>query len=165
MQINFNNLELRDTGTKGKGVFSKVTFPAHTTIFEITGNLIYKKDIPRPFPLESNNYFQIGKDYYLGLSGSFDDYLNHSCNPNCYIYIGGTRAFLITLYQINPGTEITFDYSTTCNETLEEWKLDCNCGSFNCRKVISGFQYLDDNLKQKYIKMGIVPGYLLGNKI
>lgn len=161
MQINFNNLELKDGGVEGRGVFSKVTFPANTTIFEITGQVIKKKDIPYPFPPESNNYIQIGKDTYLGLSGSFDDYLNHSCNPNCKIHIVGTRAFLITMYQVNPGTELTFDYSTTCNEILNEWQMNCNCKSYNCRKTISGFQYLNEDKQKEYIKMGIIPEYLI----
>lgn len=164
MQINIDNLELRQTSSKGKGVFSKVIFPSQTTIFEITGQLITKSSIPKPYTPETNNYIQIGEDFYLGLSGTFDDYLNHSCNPNCYIYTVGSRAFLTTLYQINVGDEITFDYSTTCNETLEEWQMTCNCGLFICRKIISGFQYLDDKKKEVYINLGIVPDYIIKRK-
>lgn len=160
MQINHVNLEIKDTGIKGKGVFSKVRFDANTTIFEITGQLIMKADIPKPYAPETNNYIQIGKDFYLGLSGSFDDYLNHSCSPNCHIYIVGTRAFLVATCQINPGDEIVFDYSTTSNETLEDWSMPCCCGSFGCRKVISGFQYLDQSKQEQYRKKGILPPYL-----
>lgn len=165
MQINIPNLELKTTVDKGKGIFSKITFPIGAVIFEVTGNIVQKSSIPLPYAPETDNYFQIGKDFYIGLSGSFDDFINHSCNPNCWIDIVGTRAFIIALHQIEAGRELTFDYSTTSNETLEEWQMQCKCGTYGCRKIISGFQYLDDSLKNKYISAGIIPDYLIkGNK-
>ncbi len=165
MEINIPNLELKDTPSKGKGIFSRITFPTGTTIFEVTGRIVQKDSIPKPYAPEVDNYFQIGATTYIGLSGSYDDFINHSCNPNCWVYIVGTRAFIVALRQINPGDELTFDYSTTSSETTEEWAMPCCCGSFGCRKLISGFDYLDDKRKEEYIRMGIVPTYLIkGNK-
>jgi hypothetical protein len=42
--------------------------------------------------------------------------------------------------------------------------MDCKCGSFNCRKVISGYHYLSDDIKNTYKKLGIVPIFI-GNEI
>lgn len=155
-----DNLEIKDTKLKGKGVFSNITYNSGDIVLEITGPIIYKKDIPKPFPPESNNYFQIGKDYYIGLSGSFDDFINHSCNPNCMVYIVGQRAFIKALVKINIGAEITIDYSSTCNEYLEDWSMNCLCGHVNCRKIISGFQYIDSETQKKMIEKGIVAKFL-----
>ena len=144
----------------GTAVFSRVTYPAGTVIFEVTGDIVYKSDLQSVPVAKADNYIQIGKDFYLGLSGQVDDYVNHSCNPNCYVRIVGARAFFTTLYQINAGDEITYDYSTTCNETREEWSWPCRCGLFTCRKIISGFQYLDEKRKEEYRKQNIIPDYL-----
>lgn len=164
MQINFDNFELKKSPYKGQGVFSKVTFPPKTIIFEFSGRVVKKADIPVPPPTDIASYKQVTSDSYLSTSGSFCDYFNHSCKPNCYLFIVGTRAFLTTMHQINPGDEITWDYSTTCNETREEWSLICNCGAFGCRQIISGFQYLDDKKKEEYINLGIVPNYIIKGK-
>ena len=161
MQIYVNSFELKPSPIKGIGVFSKVTLPGEAVIFEFTGRLIRKSEVSKPPPVDFSSYKQITADSYLSTSGAYCDYFNHSCNANCYLDIVGTRAFLITLHQINPGDEITWDYSTTCNETKEEWSLSCNCGAFACRKIISGFQYLDDKKKKEYIGLNIVPDYIV----
>lgn len=158
MDVFSQNLERRETSTKkGRGVYSKVLLPAGQVILEFKGDIIQKKDI--------QNYgevLQISEKNYLGLSGSLDDYINHSCDPNCGLRIVGSRALLVSLYDIKPDTEITFDYSTSSNDTKEEWTLDCACGSVKCRKKISGYQYLDKDLKSFYESKKIVPNYLIG---
>lgn len=59
------------------------------------------------------------------------------------------------------GEEITWDYSTTMDE--DKWEMDCVCQSKNCRKRIKDFKYLPKEIQQKYIKLGIVPDYILEN--
>lgn len=150
-------LEVRDAGSKGKGVYSKTTIAAGTSLFELAGSLMNREDLAKYN--EPHNCFQIGKDLFLSKSGDYDDYINHSCNPNCGLRILGQRGLLETLYQINPGDEITWDYSTTSTDTKETWVMPCVCGSYGCRKEISGFQYLPQDRKDYYIKLGVVPDY------
>jgi len=45
----------------------------------------------------------------------------------------------------------------------DDWELDCICESKNCRKKISDFKHLPKAIQQKYIKLGIVPKYILEN--
>lgn len=153
----YKNLETKVTDKKGKGVFAKVHFLAGQIILEFKGDIIKKADI--------TNYgevLQITDDTYLGLSGSVDDYINHSCDPNCGLRIVGNRALLVSLYDIQAGSEITFDYSTSSNDKKDDWELECACGSIKCRTKISGYQYLDAALKKEYESKGIVPNYLVG---
>ena len=49
---------------------------------------------------------------------------------------------------IKKGVEITFDYAMN---NIDNWKMECNCGSKNCRKVISTFDVLDEKTKKKYL--------------
>jgi SET domain-containing protein len=142
----------------GVGVFTLADIPAKTPILEVRGPIFAEKDLPDP---NHPALLQIGPDTFLAKSGGMDDLINHSCSPNCYMYIAGNRAVLFSLYVIKAGSELTFDYSSTSTDTLDKWKMDCLCGEINCRKVISGYQYLD-NATQQYMKAKeILPLYIL----
>jgi len=153
-------LEIKPTKC-GLGVFCNIDIPANYPIMECTGDVLSGDKVQHDHPA----LLQIGNDLYLGPSGDASDYFNHHCEPNCYIHIVGKRAIIYSLYYIKAGNELCFDYSTTATDSLEEWKMDCLCGSFNCRKVISGYQYLDENLKREYLKRGMIPLYLQNSNL
>jgi SET domain-containing protein len=153
---NKKNLKLKTT-PRGKGVFTIGTISKNILIYEFDGKIFDSDTIDRTNPY----IIQIGKNLYLGPSGDFDDYINHSCNPNCRVYIVGRRAFLYSLKDIPADTEITFDYSTTTNDDESLWSMNCNCKSYNCRKIIKGYQYLPEDIKQKYLKLNMIPKYLI----
>jgi len=157
-----NNLEIRDIPPKGKGVFAKVDLLANEVIFEVIGDVVTADQMGNISNPKYNDYLQISKDAYIGLSGDIDDFVNHSCNPNCALRIVGNRALLHTLYVVKAGREITFDYSVTSSETTDQWAMKCNCGAFACRDIISGYQYLNDTEKKCYESLGIVPTYVKG---
>jgi hypothetical protein len=139
----------------GKGLFSSVRIPTDSSILEITGPIVIdpKGNI--------DNYLQVGPNSFIGPSGEDDDFLNHSCDPNCKLHVVGNRAILFSLYVIPAGTELTIDYSTTSTDTKEEWQMNCNCGSNKCRKIISGHQFLDDETRARYIGKNMLPLYIL----
>jgi len=138
------------------GVFTKTVIPAGVPILEFRGDLFTRDTMKH----DLNRVIQIGTDAFLGPSGDLDDYINHSCNPNCGVKIVGRRTILFSLYVIPADTELTFDYSTTSTDTPEQWSMDCKCSDFNCRKTITGFHHLDDKTKQDYIKKGMIPMFL-----
>lgn len=152
-------LELKPTNN-GMGVFAKAPIPAGTVIFEFTGTVLTRSQFPTNLKPEDDHYLQVGKDSYLGPSGDLDDFINHSCSPNCGVRVVGNRALLFTLYDIRLGSELTFDYSTTSTETQENWSLTCNCGSYSCRKIVSGFQYLTPEQQAQYKFLDAVPEYV-----
>ena len=144
----------------GKAVFANKDFNKGDSIIEFRGKIYRRKDRSKGLHSKINHYLQIGKDLYLGPSKRIDDYINHSCNPNCGIKISD-RIGLFAIKQIRKGAEITFDYSTTMDE--DYWEMDCSCGSRNCRKRIRDFKYLPKKLQRKYIEMRIVPEYIIEN--
>jgi len=148
-------LETKQSKT-GFGVFTKTQIPAKAPILEFTGDIIPKEKLS----FNMSQVLQINSDKFLGPSGAVDDYVNHSCEPNCTVYIVGNRAFLYSLYVISAGTELSFDYSTSSTDKIEDWSMQCNCGSYKCRKIISGYQYLDEKLKQEYISKGMIPIFI-----
>ena len=150
------DLKKTELPIKGTSITTSCQFIKDAPVFEFKGDIINKPDWSK---YNQNDLLQIGKDKYMGLSGDYDDNINHSCNPNCYIHIVGNRAFLYSLYNIRPGTEITYDYSITSTATREDWSFNCHCGFSDCRKIISGYSYLDDATKTHYELIGIVPYY------
>ena len=149
-------LEVRDCKT-GKGVFSTIKIPANSMIIEVTGPVLLDREVP---DMNEPALLQVGPNTYIGASGDTDDFLNHSCDPNCRMHIVGNRAFLYSLYVIPVNGELTFDYSTTSTESHDSWKMDCQCKSYKCRKVISGHQYLDESLHNDYKEKSMFPLYI-----
>ncbi len=150
-----SSLEAKD----GK-LFSKVLISSGTTVFEVSGDVVPRGELSKYPQDDINQFFQINKDLFISKSGDLDDSIGHSCNPNCALKVVGHRALVVTLYQINANVELTLDYSLTSTDSHESWKMTCNCGDYNCRKIISGFNYLSEDQKQTYIKLGIVPEYV-----
>jgi len=154
-------LKIIDTKNKGKGVISTIRIPKQSAIIEFSGDILTEETMPDP---NHPALLQISLNSFIGPSGDKDDYINHSCDPNCYLHVVGSRAILYSLYEIAPNMELTFDYSTTSTDDIEKWSMNCQCGSSKCRSVISGLHYLQDDLKQEYIKKGMIPMFL-SNKI
>jgi len=152
----YPNLEIRPC-KNGKGLFTKAEIPAGVSIFEIIGKVYIEEKLPNPSDPVN---IQVGPNTFFAPTGSFSDYLNHSCDPNCYLRVVGNRAILFSLYVIPANTELTYDYSTTSTDTLDKWKMDCGCGTAKCRKVISGFQYLNPELQEEYKNKDLVPLYI-----
>lgn len=141
----------------GTGVFTTVAIPSNVPICEFRGTLYSD---PLPPNVSDSEVLQVGPNTFMGPSGGLDDYINHSCNPNCSAHVVGNRAVLYSLYVIPAGAELTFDYSTTSTDTPEQWQMKCNCGSNNCRRVISGYSSLDWSTQQKYESQGVLPLYI-----
>lgn len=139
----------------GQGVFTTIKIPANVPVCEITGTLYDENSVP-----DHPAVVQMGRKQFLGPSGGVDDYINHSCDPNCALHIVGNRAILFSLHMIPENSEITFDYSTSSTDTLEDWKMECLCGSYKCRKIISGIQYLDKQTLNEYYKKNMIPMFL-----
>jgi len=143
----------------GKSVVANRDFKKNEHIIELRGKLFTYKQLPTPYEEVVDHYTQIGSDLYLGPSGDLDDFVNHSCNPNSGVKITNNKVELIAIKNIQKGQEITFDYSTTMDE--DDWEMDCNCASNNCRKRIRDFRYLSKEIQKKYIKLGVVPEFIL----
>lgn len=71
-----------------------------------------------------------------GPKGNFARFMNHSCEPNVqtqkWIVNGDVRVGLFALTDIEPETELTFNYNLDC---LSNEKAACKCGTKSC----SGF--------------------------
>jgi len=142
----------KTTINKRKGVITKVKIPKRVPICEIRGTIYTEDQVDDLHIDKAVKCLQIGHNLYIGPSGSLTDSIRHCCSPNCVLHISGARAILYSLYVIQPGTELTYDYSSSSTDTYETWNMKCTCGSYTCRKIISGFYTLPSNLQEEYKK-------------
>lgn len=143
---------------KGISVVANKKFLKGDKIIVFRGKILkYDEIMSRSY--KDDHCLQIGENIYLGPSGKLDDFINHSCNPNSGIKNINGKLILVAIKDIKNGEEITWDYSTYANEG--RWQMDCHCGSKNCRRKIKDFKHLPEKIKKKYIKLRIVPKYIL----
>ncbi|MDP3640140.1 MAG: SET domain-containing protein [Nanoarchaeota archaeon] len=143
----------------GKAVFANRNFKKGNKLLEFKGGLLTKEQLTTPDIV--NHSLQVNTNTYLGPSSDLDDFLNHSCDPNSGVKMKKNQAILVAMRTIKKSEEITLDYSTTMDE--DEWELDCRCKTKNCRKKIRDFKYLPKEIQRNYIRLGIVPQYILEN--
>lgn len=73
------------------------------------------------------------------------DHVNHCCEPNA----GMSGAFgLVAMRDIAPGEEVCYDYAMSDGSHYDEF--DCSCGSDLCRKRITGDDWRDPVLWERY---------------
>jgi uncharacterized protein len=124
----------------GKGVF------AHTPICAGEVVLIFSGPLLRHPEVDFTDYhLQVGEDAYIGPSGEADDYVNHSCQPNCGFQNG---LNLVAIRDIAVGEELTWDYSTAIDED-EFAGFPCSCGAAACRMTVRSFRHLPADVRQR----------------
>ncbi len=98
-----------------------------------------------------NSYLPISDNYVIGAKTIEEEeeiklYNNHSCSPNC-----GMRGDIVfvAINNIKKGEELVVDYAFIDNE---DYRFRCNCGSADCRKIITGFDWQIESVQKKYNK-------------
>lgn len=146
-------LELRPS-TFGQGVFALAGIPARDPVLCFGGPLFRRFE-----EMEDQHHFiQLGPGLFLGPSGEVDDYINHSCQPNCGLRLEGGELTLVAIETIAPGEELTFDYAT-CVGPEDPSLMPCGCGAPACRGVISARSLSEQDLL-RYGALGVLPEFV-----
>jgi len=145
------NIEIKKTKTKGKGVFVTRNFKKGEIVFiNLRGKLVKRKDLKKKLiKNEGDHLNEIDKNTWE-IMNSPGRFVNHSCDPNTITKESAKkRVPYIALKPIKKGEEITGDYRINAH-TGNTWK--CYCGSKNCLgKVTSDFFTLNEKLQKKYL--------------
>ena len=90
---------------------------------------------------------QIEEDLYLASLGPDEppDFINHSCEPNAGL---DGQITIVALRRILPGEEVTIDYAMCDGSPYDEF--DCACGSPLCRGRVTGDDWRDPSLWERY---------------
>jgi SET domain len=160
------HLYLAETADRGLGVFAARAFsPGDTVMMDFDGD--YYEQVLSYEELRQSNItlkypLQVGPDLFRLPSGTIDDFINHSCQPNTGIRLYARGAVILAIRPIETHDEITFDYSTYLNNPYEQ--ITCRCGSENCRGVIGNFTTLPNDSQQRYLELRIVGDFVLGGQ-
>lgn len=147
------SLALKNVPAKGTGVFATRRFRAGEEVLQFVGEV---RDVDAFGDL--THALQIGPRQFISSSGGLDDYVNHSCDPNCGIRDTDGRVVLFALVDIEKSSEITFDYATT--QTGGFFVFDCQCGVAGCRGRVSDFNDVPRERQEFYLQRNALLGYL-----
>lgn len=140
----YRRISARRSNIHGKGVFAATFIPKGTRIIEYKGRRMTEQaadekygddDSPHTFLFLLDNEVVIDANF----GGNTARWINHSCAPNCEANEEGGRMFIDALRDIQPGTELTYDYNLVLDErhTPAQKKLHaCGCGARKCRGTI-----------------------------
>jgi hypothetical protein len=126
------DIEVRDAGRKGLGVFALRKFTDGEFIFRRRHGTVVANDAIASLSTEDQRHLcevDFDRSAILLPPGC---YLNHSCSPNAMR--NGVKVF--AWLDISEGEEITVDYRLNAFDDDATWH--CECGSYECTGEIVG---------------------------
>ncbi len=139
------DIEVRDSGIEGKGVFATRDFAVGEKIYEYQPGRRIKRSEVSFLTQEEQEHLDVFDPDYYELMTPPASYVNHSCDPNM---IEKERVGY-ALKPIKKGEELTADYRV---RSYDDWQMQCHCGSANCTgTVIGNFFSMPIELQKKYL--------------
>jgi SET domain-containing protein len=140
---------IKESSIQGRGLFAAKAIRKGEVVAVKGGHIFNRETLDRVKKTLGPAEIQIGEDLFIGplsegeREGSMI-FSNHSCDPN--IGVLGQIAF-VALRNIRSGEELTHDWAMTDDD---RYKMKCNCGSKDCRKIITGKDWKRKELQEKY---------------
>jgi uncharacterized protein len=135
-------LKFGPSGIQGRGAFARRFIPAGTRVIEYVGERIDKKESLRRCELNNEYIFTLDEDH--DLDGNIKEnparLINHSCAPNCEARIEEGRIWIVSIRDIPPGQEITFNYGF---DLVDYKEYPCRCGSAACVGFMVAEEYFE----------------------
>ena len=121
-------IEKRRSRIQGWGVFATQLITKNTRIIEYTGEKINNRvSLQREIEYLKKGHiwcFKLNRQYVRdgAVGGNISRFINHACKPNCYTQIIGDTIWIRAARNIRKGEELTYDYSTDGEGTIQ-----CRC--------------------------------------
>jgi uncharacterized protein len=133
----------------GCGLFADAAIAQGEIVCVKGGHLLQKAEFEKYRGVANEAELQIADDLFLAPmnEAEFESvmmFLNHSCEPN--VGIQGQIVF-VALRDIASGEELTLDYATIDHDSEP---MTCGCGVPTCRRFITGRDWEQPELQQKY---------------
>lgn len=144
-------IEVRSSGLEGRGVFATEKIKQGEVVAVKVGHIVTADQLPDITRTVGDYALQIYDGLYLSpISEEEVDrmtiFINHSCDPN--VGFDGQITY-VAMRDIEAGEELCHDYAM---ERTDNYSLDCRCGSELCRGRITGEDWRDPKLHQRYGK-------------
>lgn len=143
--------EYRTSSIAGYGRFAKESIKKDEIVAIRSGHIVNGQMLITHAKVINGSEHQIADDFYLVplIQEEFEKvmcYLNHSCQPNVGM-LG--NVVIVAMRDIDAGEELTLDYAMIFNN---EMKFECKCGLNKCRKIVTGKDWMNKELQDKYQK-------------
>ena len=128
-------LDVRSSKIHRWGLYAGEPIPKRRKIIEYTGEKISRRETKRRADGPLNYLFTLNSYWCIdgSVGGSGAQYINHSCEPNCYAWIHKDHILYMSARDIRKGEELTIDYHF--EKDVE--RVPCSCGAKNCRGTIN----------------------------
>lgn len=143
----------------GNGLFAGESFRAGEFILAMTGDefpLERMEEICGARHLSVNMPLHTAPDRVVFLD-PVPNIINHSCEPNAGLR---DHADLFAIRDIAEGEEITYDYSTNIEPSIEWSMAPCRCGVPACRQVIKNIASLPEAALRRYLSLDAVQDFV-----
>lgn len=137
---------LRKSPIAGYGAFATRRIRKGQRIIEYVGEIITQAESDRRYPDNGRDnhhtfLFEIDDVRVIDASygGNAARFINHSCDPNCEAIDEEGRIFIFARRNIQPGTELAYDYSYAPEKgdtAAIAAQYPCYCGARRCRGTI-----------------------------
>ena len=131
----------------GCGVFARQPIQKGELISLWGGRIVAESELDPNMTDFTQRILQIEEGLYLETPKFLEpaDCFNHSCDPN----VGFTGQIgLRAMRDIEAGEELNFDYAMCDGSAYDEF--DCYCGGEHCRGRVTGDDWRDPELWEKY---------------
>lgn len=129
-------IEIRPSKIDGHGCFATTGFKKGHKIAEYAGEKISRREIARRVKNRRRIYVSSINSYWAidgSRQGNGTQFINHSCEPNCYSKVVHGHILFFALRDIAPGEEILLDYGASYHSDRKK----CGCGAPSCRGRIN----------------------------
>src|ERR1700761_6241920 len=127
-------LMIRSSSIHAAGCYTTSRILKGAKVVEYTGPRISKREADKLYKDSKITYlFGIGDGSKVINGHGMAMYINHSCDPNCETDEIRGRVWIISLREIQPGEELTYDYNLYDGDEDEAL---CYCGAKACRKTM-----------------------------
>jgi uncharacterized protein len=138
------DVEVREAGTKGLGVFALRAFDVGQFVFRRRHlRVVRTAELPTLSAEDRIHLCELDVDRFAVLAPP-GSYLNHSCDPNAMRH--GVKVF--AWRPIEAGDEITIDYRLNAFEG-DSWP--CRCGAAACNGVVEGSFFAMSEERQRLL--------------
>lgn len=142
--------EVRESKIHGRGLFATADIAKDEIVAVKGGHIVDRKTLRGKItPVLGSVEIQIDDDLFIAPVTEDERewsmlYSNHSCDPN--LGIRGEITF-VAMRNICAGEELTHDWAMTDDD---DYSIECNCGTSNCRKTLTGKDWQRRDLQKRY---------------
>lgn len=139
-------IRVRPSGIHGLGVFAHRPIPRGTRVVAYGGEHLDKDQLLEQVALGRDLTYVFNLDAQTAIDGAVGGtdarFVNHSCAPNCEVYVFDGVPYLYAMADIPEGVELTFDYQLQSiagrrlSARLCRKLFPCRCGAPDCRGTL-----------------------------